>query len=270
MATHCETKKNTEIRIFETVDELSMDLAEYISQLSEISVKERGCFTIAISGGPIISLISKLCEAPYHKMLDWSKWYVFWADERAVSKTHSESNYKITKEKLLSKVPILNSHVYSLNDALTVEDAASEYEFSVRQLVKARIIDVSSSQDCPKFDLILLSLGPSGQIASLYPSHPSLSNSDEWITFVTDCPEPPPERITFTLPVINSAGNVGIVGIGEDKKRVLEGVLGEGEEKAGPVGMVSLVEGKLVWFLDKEAGEGVMEGGKDDFAPPTF
>lgn len=37
-------------------------------------------------------------------MLDWSKWYVLWADERAVAKTHAESNYKMTKEGLLSKV----------------------------------------------------------------------------------------------------------------------------------------------------------------------
>lgn len=37
-------------------------------------------------------------------MLDWSKWYVLWADERAVAKSHAESNYKMTKEGLLSKV----------------------------------------------------------------------------------------------------------------------------------------------------------------------
>jgi 6-phosphogluconolactonase len=32
--------------------EISTDLAEYISQISEISVKERGYFAIALSGGP--------------------------------------------------------------------------------------------------------------------------------------------------------------------------------------------------------------------------
>jgi 6-phosphogluconolactonase len=57
MAASAETKKTSEIRIFESSDELATDLAEYISQLSEISVKDRGCFTIALSGRSLISLL---------------------------------------------------------------------------------------------------------------------------------------------------------------------------------------------------------------------
>lgn len=46
-----------EVKIYEYLDELSTDLAEYISELSEASVKERGVFAIALSGGSLISLI---------------------------------------------------------------------------------------------------------------------------------------------------------------------------------------------------------------------
>lgn len=46
----------------------------------------------------------KLCEAPYNKTVDWSKWYIFWADERVVAKNHADSNYKLAKDGLLSKV----------------------------------------------------------------------------------------------------------------------------------------------------------------------
>jgi 6-phosphogluconolactonase len=52
-----EPKRNNEIRIFESSDEMSTDLAEYISQVSEISVKERGYFAIALSGGPLVSFL---------------------------------------------------------------------------------------------------------------------------------------------------------------------------------------------------------------------
>ena len=45
-----ETKKNFEVRVFESSDEMATDLAEFISQ---ISVKERGYFAIALSGGPL-------------------------------------------------------------------------------------------------------------------------------------------------------------------------------------------------------------------------
>lgn len=55
----------------------------------------------------------KLLGAPYNKTVDWSKWYIFWADERVVAKNHADSNYKLAKDGLLSKVvpSIQTSHV---------------------------------------------------------------------------------------------------------------------------------------------------------------
>ncbi|XP_072997892.1 probable 6-phosphogluconolactonase 2 [Typha latifolia] len=258
MAASAETKKTSELRIFESSDELATDLAEYISQLSEISVKDRGCFTIALSGRSLISLLGKLCEAPYNKTVDWTKWYIFWADERAVAKNHVESNYKLTKDGFLSKVSILNSHVCSINDNVTVEDAAGEYEFAIRQLVKIRTVGVSESNDCPKFDLILLSMGPDGHVASLFPNHPALELKEEWVTYITDSPKPPPERITFTLPVINSASNVAITVTGEDKAMAVRLAIADSSEVADasaslPARMVQPTDGKLVWFLDNPA-----------------
>ncbi|KAL5217894.1 hypothetical protein ABZP36_018578 [Zizania latifolia] len=252
-----EPKKNCEIRIFESSDEMTTDLAEYISQVSEFSVKERGYFAIALSGGPLVSFMRKLCETPYNKTLDWSKWYIFWADERAVGKNHVDSNYKLTKEGFLSKVPILNGHVYSINDNATVENAAMDYEFVIRQLVKIRTVGVSESNDCPKFDLILLSIGSDGHVASLFPNHPALELKDDWVTYITDSPEPPPERITFTLPVINSASNIAVVATGEDKAKAVSFAISdvtEGQDSPSiPARMVQPTDGKLVWFLDKAA-----------------
>uniref|UniRef100_A0A7N0TS01 Glucosamine/galactosamine-6-phosphate isomerase domain-containing protein n=1 Tax=Kalanchoe fedtschenkoi TaxID=63787 RepID=A0A7N0TS01_KALFE len=93
-----------EVRVFEDEQELSTDLVDYIADLSEAAVKERGVFAVALSGGSLIGLMGKLCEAPYDKTVDWSKWYVFWVDERVVAKNHVDSNYKLAKEAFLSKV----------------------------------------------------------------------------------------------------------------------------------------------------------------------
>ncbi|CAN1314156.1 Probable 6-phosphogluconolactonase 1 [Linum perenne] len=254
-----------ELRVHESLDELSTDLADYIADLSEASVKERGDFAIALSGGSLIGLMGKLCEAPYSKTVDWSKWYIFWVDERVVSKSHADSNYKLAKDGLLSKqVPIVPSHVHSINDSVSAEEAADDYEFAIRQLVKTRTINVSDISDCPKFDLILLGMGPDGHVASLFPNHPALNEKEEWVTFITDSPKPPPERITFTLPVINSASNVAIVATGESKADALHLAISNAAGPDGsllPARMVQPMKGKLVWFLDKPAAS-KLEGAK--------
>ncbi|CAA0833053.1 Probable 6-phosphogluconolactonase 1 [Striga hermonthica] len=255
-------KDGKEVRIFENADELSSNLAEYISDLSESCIKERGVFAIALSGGSLISLMGKICEAPYNKTVDWAKWYIFWADERVVSKTHADSNYKLVKDGFLSKVPIVHSHVHSINDLVTAEQAAEDYEFAIRQLVRTRVVSVSESNDCPKFDLILLGMGPDGHVASLFPRHLALDEQDQWVTFITDSPKPPPERITFTLPVINSASNVAIVVTGGGKAEAVhlavDGAGPDGPEL--PAGMVRPINGELVWFLDSSAAASIESG----------
>ncbi|KAL6543724.1 hypothetical protein OROGR_010221 [Orobanche gracilis] len=248
-------KDGRELRVYESAGELSSNLAEYISELSEFCIKERGVFAIALSGGSLITLMRKLCEAPYNKTVDWSKWYIFWADERVVAKSHADSNYNLVKEGFLSKVPIVHSHVHSINDSVTAEQAAEEYEFVIRQLVRTRIISVSQINDCPKFDLILLGMGPDGHIASLFPNHPVLNEVDQWVSFITDSPKPPPERITFTLPVINSASNVAIVVTGGGKAEAVHLAVDELSQDCpeSPARMVRPINGDVLWFLDISA-----------------
>jgi 6-phosphogluconolactonase len=61
----------------------------------------------------------------------------------------------------------------------------------------------------PVFDVILLGLGPDGHVASLFPNRSQLAPTREWVLPVENSPKPPPERITFSLPVINRCGACG-------------------------------------------------------------
>lgn len=138
---------------------------------------------------------------------------------------------------------------------MSAEDAANDYEFVLRQLVKARTVAVSEENDCPKFDLILLGMGPDGHVASLFPNHAALDENDEWVTFITDSPKPPSERITFTLPVINSASNVAVVVTGSSKAEALHLAIDDvgPDSPVLPARKVQPTNGKLVWFLDTSA-----------------
>lgn len=253
MAEFATEKGKGKVKVFGTEEAMAVSLAKYTADLSDKFAKERGAFTVVFSGGSLIKSLRKLVEAPYIDSVDWSKWHVFWVDERVVPKDHEDSNYKLAYDDFLSMVPIPTGNVYAINDALSAEGAADDYETCVKHLVKINKIDFSQASGFPKFDLMLLGMGPDGHIASLFPGHPLVQENKQWVSFIENSPKPPPRRITFTFPVINSSANVALVVAGAEKADAVNVVLGDGQNsELLPVQMVS-PEGELTWFLDRGA-----------------
>ncbi|KAG4382805.1 hypothetical protein AAZX31_14G151500 [Glycine max] len=230
-------------------EHLAVSLAYDVAQLSNKFTRERGAFTVVLSGGSLIKYLRKLLEPPYIDSIEWSKWHVFWVDERVVPKDNLDSNYKLAYDGFLSKVTIPPVNVYAIDDALAADGAADVYETTLKRLVKSNVID-TSTRGFPKFDLMLLGMGPDGHVASLFPGHPLLKEDKKWVTFIRDSPKPPPERITFTIPVINSSSNIAMVVTGEGKANAVNSAL-EDHEKTDklPVELVS-PEGEWKWYLD--------------------
>ncbi|TYH41059.1 hypothetical protein ES332_D12G290600v1 [Gossypium tomentosum] len=246
-------KGKGKVEVFDSEENLSVSLAKYTADLAAKFSKEKGSFTVVLSGGSLIKSLRKLVEPPYVDAIDWSTWHVFWVDERVVPKDHDDSNYKLAFVGFLSKVPILPGNVYAINDALSAEGAADDYETCLKHLVKSNVLSVSTATGFPKFDLMLLGMGPDGHVASLFPGHPLVKENEKWVTFIKDSPKPPPERITFTFPVINSSAHIALVICGAGKAGPVHSALGNSQNSDPlPVQMVS-PEGELVWFLDKDA-----------------
>ena len=70
-------------------------------------------------------------------------------------------------------------------------------------MVQNKTLAVSES-GFPKFDLILMGMGPDGHVASLFPGHPLVQDKKQWVASIEKLPKTPPERITFPFPVINA------------------------------------------------------------------
>ncbi|KAM0895000.1 hypothetical protein ACQ4PT_024115 [Festuca glaucescens] len=243
-----------DLLIFDAEEDLAVSLAKYAAELSEKFAAERGAFTVVVSGGSLIKALRKLAEPPYLETVDWSKWHVFWVDERVVPKDHEDSNYKLAYDGFLSKVPIPTGQVYAINDALSAEGAADDYETILRQLVKNGVLAMSTATGFPKFDAMLLSMGPDGHIASLFPGHPLVNEKQKWVTHITDSPKPPPERITFTFPVINSSAYFAMVVTGAAKAGAVQKAVSDKKTSdLLPIEMVVLQDGEFTWFTDKEA-----------------
>ncbi|KAG2644756.1 hypothetical protein PVAP13_2KG376031 [Panicum virgatum] len=276
----------SKLLVFDSKEDLAVSLAKYTAELSQKFAAERGAFTAVLSGGSLIDSLrffdvsptphrsrffwvspgftdhveicwfhSKLTEPPYLESVDWSKWHVFWVDERVVPKDHEDSNYKLAFDGFLSKVPIPPGQVYAINDALSAEGAADDYEACLKQLVKNGVIAMSTATGFPRFDLQLLGMGPDGHIASLFPGHPLVNEKERWVTYIKDSPKPPPERITFTFPVINSSAYIAMVVTGAGKAGPVQKALSDKKTSSDllPIEMAVLQDGEFTWFTDKPA-----------------
>lgn len=224
----------------------SAGLVKLISEASAAAIAKKGCFTIALSGGSATELMAPLASATD---IDFSRWVVFWADERCVAQTDPASNYKCAQEAFLSKVNIPAHQVYAV-DHLPPAQAASTYEAKIAGL-SSQILPVVNGM--PQLDLIVLGVGPDGHVASLFPNKKEMKDVTSIILPVEDSPKPPSWRVTMSLNMINSAAQVCIVACGKGKAEVMQRVL-EVQSLPGaiPAQMVRPV-GSLTYFLDEDS-----------------
>ena len=107
--------------------------------------------------------------------------------------------------------------------------------------------------ESPRFDLILLGLGPDGHTASLFPGSSALDEERESVAAV-DAPGLQEQRVTLTLPVINNAREVMFLVSGLNKASIVRDVFAMGRPARNLTAtMVKPERGDLVWMLDAGA-----------------
>jgi 6-phosphogluconolactonase len=148
-----------EIRILKNPEELFEAAAAEFAAQASAAVRARGRFTVALSGGSTPRrLYSLLATKPD---ISWDKICFFWGDERHVPPDHPDSNYRMAHEALLSKVPVRPENIFRIHGEEKDADAAAlQYEQTLKVFFHL------TSGEFPRFDLILLGLGPDGHSAS--------------------------------------------------------------------------------------------------------
>jgi len=219
-------------------------LAAYIADQSSKAIEDHDYFTIAFSGG---SAATKVCACLEKKevahQICFSKWKIFFSDERYVSLEDIDSNFKAIHDGLILKQKdIKRENVFALSKENNLEESCSNYEKKLRS--------VFTNCEFPAFDLIILGMGPDGHICSLFPNHQLLNESVKWIASLSDSPKPPPERITFTLSVVNAAKQVVFITTGEGKALKVKEAIELEPSKLVPASLVNVKNGELHWFLD--------------------
>lgn len=243
-----------------TTDEVAARLRKYVLKHQKQGLARHDAFKIAVSGGSLPATLSKALlvdDGSSEDTPQFSKWEIFFADERAVPLDHEDSNYGLLKKDLLDKIPSSagSPKVYPI-DVSVLKDTQEIADRYQKELMNS--FTNKDSVRLPVFDLILLGCGPDGHTCSLFPGHELLKETDSWTAAIEDSPKPPARRITLTLPVVTHALAIAFVATGGGKKDILKKILETEEGRSLPCGLVNEQGGdKVSWFTDSAATEGV-------------
>ncbi|MDX6711265.1 MAG: 6-phosphogluconolactonase [Blastocatellia bacterium] len=240
------------IKVLEDQTALAREAAVEFTDLALKAVAERGVFAVALSGGSTPKVMYSLLadDVEFSSRLSWDRMHFFWGDERYVPSDNPESNFRMVHEALLSKVPVPVENVHRVKTELgAAADVAEDYQ---------RVLEAyfgKKENGIPRFDLVLLGMGPDGHTASLFPGTTALAETERlvvanWVEkFQT-------YRITITLPVINNAAHVMFIVGGPDKAEMLRKVIGnQSESTAFPSQLVQPHDGELIWLVDRDAAK---------------
>jgi 6-phosphogluconolactonase len=237
---------NHTINVLATAADLFRATAEEFVRAGRVAIGLQGRFTVALSGGSTPKALYSLLAANYQHF-DWKHTFLFFGDERHVAPTAAESNYRMVHDSLLTKVAIPTDNVFRVKaENPDATAAAAEYESQLRRFFEL------NSEEFPRFDLILLGMGPDGHTASLFPGSAALNEQSHlvvanWVAKFNT------HRITFTYPVLNHAAEVIFLASGTDKADMLHQVLESKNYPPFPSQRVQPSEGRLLWMMDQAA-----------------
>ncbi|MDF5715562.1 MAG: 6-phosphogluconolactonase [Rhizonema sp. NSF051] len=237
---------NKKVEVLPNQEALIARSLELILSKIELAIKERGQFTIALSGG---NTPKPLYEAIAKQKLPWDKIHVFWGDERYVSPDHADSNQLMTRHAWLDHVdmPAANIHAIPTSDPDPAV-GADQYEQHLHAFFHV------IAGEFPALDVILLGMGDDAHTASLFPQTEALKVRDRLITVGNKDSN---QRITFTYPFINASRCVMFIVAGSNKKPALAQVFAEVADEFTYPSRLIQPQGELWWLLDAAAGSDI-------------
>ena len=230
------------LKVFSNKEEVAQNFSAFLFSL----LQDKDEVHVALSGGSTPKIVFDELASSYRDKISWENVHFYWGDERCVPPTDEQSNYRMTKDHLLSKIDIPEVNVHRIKGEVDPVEEAQNYADEL-------ISNLPSTNGIPQFDLVILGMGDDGHTASVFPHQIKLWDSDKLCEVATH-PDTGQLRITITGKLINHAAKVVFLVTGESKsQKVHEIISKEGEYTSYPASLVNPASGELTWFLDKAA-----------------
>ncbi|OEU98318.1 MULTISPECIES: 6-phosphogluconolactonase [Streptomyces] len=240
-------------------DELARSTAERLAGRLADAQAAHGTASVVLTGGRNgNALLAALADpAGPRARPDWSRLDVWWGDERFLPEGHPDRNHTQAREALLDAVPLdpARVHVMPPSDGRYAGDAEAAAEAYATELAAAAGADPTVR--VPVFDVLLLGVGPDTHVASLFPEHPALRETERTVVGVHGAPKPPPTRLSLTLPAIRSAEEVWLLAAGDDKADAVALALAAEPGPLQAPAAAAYGRSRTLWLLDEAAAAGL-------------
>ena len=232
--------KQAELLIHADADDLAYAVASrFITRVVDAQ-STGGVAHVVLTGGRVAAVVYRaVAESPARNQIDWQRVEFWWGDERFLPDGDPDRNETQAREALLSHLDVDPARVHPMpaDTGQGAEAAAAAY---AEELVAA---------GSPKFDVLMLGVGPDGHVASLFPGYPQLEVTDAAAVAVHDSPKPPPTRVSLTFPRLDRAREIWFVVSGEDKADAVAQALSGGDVPAAH----AKGQDRTLWLLDQAA-----------------
>ena len=203
-----------EIRARGTVN-CALAAAAQVEAILARAIRDRGVATVALAGGNSPRELYR--QLARRGNLDVSRIEFFFGDERTVGPDDPASNYRMAADTLLGPAGVGADRIHRIEAERDPASAAADYEQAVRRVVAL------GPGDIPRFDLVILGLGPDGHTASLFPATAALDETRRLVV-ANDVPQQNTTRITMTFGLLEAAREILFFTPGREKLLVAEAV----------------------------------------------
>jgi 6-phosphogluconolactonase len=212
----------------------------------------RGEASVVLTGGGIGgSTLRELAASNARDAIDWQRLHVWWGDERFLPSGHADRNDTQAREALLDGLPALPAehvHPFPASDGPVGDDLDAAADAYAGELAA----HAADGLAVPRFDVLLLGVGPDGHVASLFPGSPVRDEPGPVIA-VRGAPKPPPTRLSLSRLAINAAREVWLVAAGEEKAAAAHAAIDEADS-SDPVPAATVAGTEATrWLLDRAA-----------------
>ena len=232
------------VEILQDPQDLARRVAERFVRAATAASLARRRFTVALAGGSTPrAAYQVLATQEFAKRVDWESVHLWWGDERCVPPDDPQSNYRMAKESLLDRVPVVREQVHRIKGEAPPLEAAAAYESALRE----------SFELTDGFDLMLLGMGEDGHTASLFPRQAAVREKVRWV-MAESVAALGAWRVTLTPAFITRSREVIFVVSGIGKAPRLNRVLHEtANQEPSPAGVIARGAKRVRWLVDRAA-----------------